>query len=207
MNPPNNPNRTRLSTRNRHRLILLAAVLAAIAVVVAVIILVRPPSYRYELPAAWDEGCLGDPEPEVISTVFDPGSFSKAGISHDDYGESRWYQCSWTWNGENRGGTRPSIDLKIEVLDGDEFDDYNVMIETIRSESVFTTLTTDKIAGFESGYCARSVGLDDYECYAVDSNLQVALLAYGGDEIGGSGIAVEDYLAEVGAYIQDQLAR
>ncbi|MFC3493019.1 hypothetical protein [Glycomyces rhizosphaerae] len=186
---------------------MLTAVLAAIAVAVAVIILVWPPAYRYELPAAWDEGCLGTPEPEVISAVFDPGSFSEAGITHDDYGDSRWYQCSWTWNHENSGGTRQSIDLKIDVLDGDEFDDYNVMIETIRSESVFTTLITDEIAGFESGYCASSIGLDDYECYAVDSNLKVALLTYGGGEIGGSGIAVEDYLAEVGAYIQNQLAR
>jgi hypothetical protein len=29
----------------------------------------------------------------------------------------------------------------------------------------------------------------------------------GDDEIGTSGVTVEDYLAEVGAYIQDQLAR
>jgi hypothetical protein len=179
---------------------------ATIVLVAVVINLLRPPDYRYELPAAWDKGCLGDPEPEVITDVFDPGTFSKANISHDNYGDSRWYQCSWTWDLEGTGG-RQSVDLRIDVLDGDEYDDYDVMIETIRNESVFTTLTADEIAGFESGYCASSVGLDDYECYAVDSNLQVTLLAYGGDEIGGSGIAVEDYLAEVGAYVQDQLAQ
>jgi hypothetical protein len=182
-------------------------VLTTIAVVVVVIVLVRPPDYRYQFPAAWGDGCLGDPEPEVISGVFSDGPFSEAGISHDKYRDSRWYQCSWTWDRESTSGSRQSIDLKIELLDGDEFDDYDVMIETIRREGVFTTLTVDEIAGFESGYCASSVGLDDYECYAVDSNLQVTLLSYGGDEIGGSGIAVEDYLAEVGAYVKDQLAR
>ena len=208
MNPPINPNLPQRSRRGRDRLITLASVLAAVVVVAIVIVLVRPPDYRYELPAAWDEGCLGDPEPEVISDVFSAGPFSKAGISHDRYSDSRWYQCSWDWNLEGNGGWRQFVDLKIDVLDGDEFDDLDVDIETIRSEGIFTQLRVDEIDGFESGYCTSDVGFDDFDCKAVDSNLKISLRTNGGDgEIGESGVAVEDYLAVVGAYVQDQLAR
>jgi hypothetical protein len=206
MNPPDS-NKPRLGGRNRNRLILLTSLAATLAIVVAVIILVRPPKYRYELPGAWGDACLGDPA--VITDVFSAGPFSKAGITHDRYSDNRWYQCSWEWNLEGVGGWRQFVDLRIDVLDGDEHDDYDVMIETIESESTFTQLRVDEIKGFESGYCTSTVGLDDFDCEAVDSNLQVSLRINGGGngEIGESGIAVEDYLSEVGAYIQEQLAR
>jgi hypothetical protein len=207
MIPPISPNQSLRDNRSRDRLILLASILAAAVVVAVVIILVRPPSYRYELPAAWDDGCLGSPEPKVISEVFEAGPFSEVSISHDKSRDSRWYQCSWEWNLEGIGGWHQRIDLKIDVLDGDEYDDYDVTIETIRKDEVFKTVTVDEIAGFDSGYCAADTGFNDFECRAVDSNLKVQLLTYGGGDIGGTDIAVEEYLAEVGAYIQEQLAR
>lgn len=207
MNPPTSPDQPWLSRHSRNRLILLASVLGAVAVVIVVIIMVRPPTYRYQLPSAWSDACLGDPE--VISDVFSASPFSKANITHDNYEDRRWYQCSWKWETEGTGGWRQSIDLKIEVLDGNEYNDYDALIETHRSESTFEVLRVDEIHGFDSGYCTSSISFDDMACYAVDSNLKVSILTIGGisGEIGESGIAVEDYLAEVGAYIQDQLAR
>lgn len=208
MIPPTSNSQHRLSSRNRKQLILLVSVLTIVAVAVVVIILVRPPDYRFELPGNWADGCIGDPE--VITDVFSETQFSKASISHDKYSDhSRWYQCSWDWELEGTGGWRQFVDLQIDVLDGDEYDDLDGMIETVRSDSKFTLLTVEEIDGFESGYCTSTVGLDEFDCQAVDSNLKVSLRINGGGngEIGDSGIAVEDYLAEVGAYVQDQLAR
>jgi hypothetical protein len=182
---------------------MLVSVLVAVAVVVLAVPALMPPSYRNQLPGAWAEGCLGNPA--VISDVFSADSFSRAGISHGGYHDDRWYECRWTWNPEGNG--HQSISLEVEVLDGDEFDDYDGLIETIR-HSDWERVEAEAIAGFDSGYCSSSVTTQQFVCRAVDSNLKVGIVATGGDEeIGTSGVSVEDYLAEVGAYVQDRLAR
>lgn len=205
MNPPTSSKLPQRILWSRDRPILLVSVLAAIAVVVIVIILLRPPDYRNQLPAVWGEGCLGDPE--VISDVFSDDSFSRAGITHGRNLDDPWYECSWTWNPEDAGNGHQTIRLEVEVLGDDEFDDYDGLIETIRSGD-WERVDAESITGFESGYCSSSIDGTQYVCRGIDGNLQVGIVATGGDdEIGYSGVTVEDYLSQVGAYIQDQLAR
>lgn len=194
----------RTSNQSRNRLILLTSLLAMASVVV-VIILMRPLPYRSQLPAGWGESCLGDPE--VISDVFSADSFSQADISHGRSLDDPWYECSWIWNPEGSSTGHQTIRLEVKVLGDDEFEDYAGLIETIRSGEL-ERVDAESIAGFDSGYCSSSIDGTQYVCRGADGNLQVGVVATGGDdEIGSSGITVEDYLVEVGANVRDQLTR
>ncbi|WP_270116543.1 hypothetical protein [Glycomyces algeriensis] len=171
-----------------------------------VIILARPLPYRNQLPAAWGDDCLGDPA--VISDVFSPAAFSQARIDHGRFLDDPWYECSWTWNPGGGSAEHQSISLEVKVLADDEFEDYSGLIETIRS-SDFEQIDAESIAGFDSGYCSSSIGgTSQFVCRGAAGNLQVGIVATGGnDEVGDSGITVEDYLVEVGAFVREQLAR
>jgi hypothetical protein len=194
-----------LRTRSRHRLIWLISALATIAVVVVVTVLVRPLPYRNELPAAWGDDCLGDPE--VIRDVFSTSSFTNAEIAHGRFLEDPWYECSWTWADEGQGNGHQTIKLDVKVLGEKEFDDYGVLIETIRSSDL-ERIDAESIEGFDSGYCSSAVDGTQFVCRGSVGNLQVGIVATGGgDEIGGSGVTVEDFLVEVGANVRNQLAR
>jgi hypothetical protein len=201
MNPPTNPPRP----GSRNRLILFISALATITVVVVVIVLVRPLPYRNELPAAWGDDCLGDPG--VITDVFSTSSFTNAEISHGRFLEDPWYECSWTWNADEQSNGHQTIKLDVKVLGKKEFDDYGVLIETIRSSDL-ERIDAESIEGFDSGYCSSAVDGTQFVCRGSVGNLQVGIVVTGGgDEIGSSGVTLEDFLVEVGANVRNQLAR
>jgi hypothetical protein len=184
---------------------LLISALATIAVVVVVIVLVRPLPYRNEYPSAWGGDCLGGPE--VISDVFSASSFTNAEITHGKFLEDPWYECSWAWNAEGQSSEHQTIKLDVKVLGKKKFDDYRVLIETIRSSDL-ERIDAESIEGFDSGYCSSAIDGTQFVCRGAVGNLQVGIVATGGgDEIGSSGVSVEDFLVEVGANVRNQLAR
>lgn len=195
----------RYRMRSRNRLILLISVLVTVVIVVVVIVLVRPIPYRNQLPGAWGDECLGDPE--VIRDVFSSSSFTNAEITHGRFLEDPWYECSWTWNADGQSDGHQTIKLDVKVLGKKEFDDYSVLIETIRSSDL-ERIDAESIEGFDSGYCSSAIDGTQFVCRGSVGNLQVGIVTTGGgDEIGSSGVTVEDFLVEVGADVRNQLAR
>lgn len=203
MNPPVNALRSQRSSWGRRRLLLLVPISAVVVVAVIVFAFLMVPSYRHELPATWGEQCLGDPE--VIDDTFTEARYSRVSIQHGEDRSQQWYSCSWTSKNESSY----TLDIEVNVLDGKEYDSLDVDIQGVR-DSDTESLEAESIAGFDSGYCTSEIAVEQFRCYAVDSNLRVKIMVTGGGSDGmppGLGISLKDYLAEVGANVQEQLAR
>lgn len=177
--------------------------LATIPVVAVVIVLVRPLPYRDDLPAAWGEECLGGPA--VIDNAFTEAQYSRADIQYREAREQQSYSCSWT----SKDDSQYTIDFDVSILDGSEFDSLDVDIQGVR-DSDTESLEAEDIVGFDSGYCTSEINVEQFRCYAVDSNLKVKIMVTGGGSDGmppGLEVSLEDFLVEVGADVRNQLAK
>lgn len=203
MNLPASSHQSQRSWWERHRLLLLISVPAVAVVAAIAFALLAVPSYRHELPANWGEECLGGPE--VIADTFTETQYSRVSIQHGETRGQQWYRCSWTSKDESRY----TLDIEISLLDGEEYDSLDVDIEGVR-DSDTESLEAEEIVGFDSGYCTSEITVEQFRCYAVDSNLRVEIMVTGGGSDGmpsGLEVSLEDYLADVGANVQEQLAR
>jgi hypothetical protein len=200
MNPQANSQQSRWS---RHRVLLLISASVLVIVIAIVFALFMVPSYRHEFPAAWGEECLGGPE--VIDDALTETRFSPVSIQHGESQGQQWYSCSWTSEDESRY----TLDIEVSVLDGKKYDGLDVDIQGVR-DSDTESLEADDIVGFDSGYCTSEINVEQFRCYAVDSNLRVKIMVTGGGTDGmppGLGVSLEEYLADVGADVRAQLAR
>lgn len=203
MNPPVSSYRSQRSWWGRHRLLLLVSVPAVVVVAAIVIALLMVPSYRHELPATWGEECLGGPD--VINDTFTEAQYSRVSIQHGETRGQQWYSCSWTSKDESMY----TLDIDVSILDGEEYDSLDVDIQGVR-DSDTESLEAEDVAGFDSGYCTSEIAVEQFRCYAVDSNLKVKIMATGGGSDGmppGLEVSLEEYLTDVGVNIQEQLAR